>query len=201
MKLRVTAAVMLLLLSCAAARAQGRRVEVAAGPINVSLSLPAGFERMGDEDVAAQFTRGVTPAAVFREPRRELRVTVNALDAVGQGVEGVRSLKKRLEADFAAANPKAVWLARGVVKLGGTDWVRLHYKATAGIGEVLSETYATVWAGEAVVVTFYGPAAEYGAAQRAAFRKSAESIRLSVSVNAPAAEAAPPARPGRKDEQ
>jgi hypothetical protein len=190
---KVTAALLLFLLAGAgAARAQGeRRVEVAAGPVAVSLSLPAGFERMGDEEVAAQFTRGVTPLAVFREPRREMRVTFNAFDAERQGVAGVASLKKRLEADFAASHPKAVWLARGVVKLRGTDWVRLRYRATAGIGEVVSETYATVWAGEVIVITFYGPAAEYGAAQRAAFRRSAGSIRLSVSVIAPAGDASP----------
>ena len=87
-----------ILLGCAAAaRAQeGRRVEVGAGSINVSFSLPAGFERMSAEEVAAQFTRGVTPHAVFREPRRELRVTVNTFDALGQGVETVPALKKRL---------------------------------------------------------------------------------------------------------
>lgn len=198
--LRITATLLFLLLGGTAVRAQERQVEVAAGPIAVSFSLPAGFERMSDEDVAAQFTRGVTPAAVFREPSRELRVTVNVFDAEGRGVRDVPSLKKRLEADSAASYPTAVWLARGVVRMGGGKWVRLRYKAAAGTGDVVSETYATVWAGEAVIVTFYGPAAEYGA-RRAAFRKSAESISLSVSVIAPATEAAPPVRPGRKDEQ
>jgi hypothetical protein len=181
---------LLLLLGCAAARAQERRVEVSAGPRTISFSLPDGFERMSAEEVAAQFTRGVTPLAVFREPRRELRVTVNAFDAEAQGVEDVRSLKKRLESDLAAAHPTAKWLSRGIVKLGGDDWIRLHYKATAGVGEVVSETYATLWAGEAVIVTFYGPAAEY-AGRRAAFRKSAQSIELSLSVNAPPGDARP----------
>ena len=148
---------------------------------------------MSAEEVAAQFTRGVTPLAVFREPRRELRVTVNTFDAEGVGVEDVRSLKKRLESDLAAAHPTAKWLSRGMVKLGGDDWVRLRYRATAGIGEVVSETYATLWAGEAVIVTFYGPAAEYEG-QCAAFRRSAESIELSISVIAPAG-AAPQDRP------
>ena len=181
---------LVLLLGCAAARAQegARRVEVGAGPVNVSFSLPAGFERMSAEEVAAQFTRGVTPHAVFREPRRELRVTVNTFDAVGQGVETVPALKKRLERDLAAAYPAARWLGRGFVRLGGVNWVHLRHSAEAGIGEVVSETYATVWAGEAVVVNFYCPVAEY-ARRRAAFRQSAQSIRLSVSVNAPAADA------------
>jgi hypothetical protein len=194
MKRHALALTIVALLGCvAAARAEERRVEVKAGPVLVGLALPAGFERMSDEEVAAQFTRGVTPAAVFREPRRELRVTVNTFDALGQNIETVPALKKRLEADFAAAHPMAKWLARGVTRMRGVNWVRLHYRAPAGIGEVVAETYATLWAGEAVVVTFYAPAAEY-AGQRAAFRRSAESIRLSILVEAPAADAQP-ARP------
>lgn len=192
--LKIAASVLfLLLVGCAAVRAQERRVEVSAGPRTISFSLPAGFERMSAEEVAAQFTRGVTPLAVFREPRRELRVTVNTFDAERQGVEDVPSLKKRLESDLAAAHPRAKWLSRDIVKLGRDEWVRLRYKATAGIGEVVSESYATVWAGEAIIVTFYGPAAEYEG-HRAAFRKSAESIKLSLSVIAPAGDA-PQGRP------
>ncbi|HWS53639.1 MAG TPA: hypothetical protein VN228_05915 [Pyrinomonadaceae bacterium] len=191
--LKIAASLLFLLLGCAAVRAQERRVEVTAGPRAISFSLPAGFERMSAEEVAAQFTRGVTPLAVFREPRRELRVTVNTFDGERQGVEDLPSLGKRLESDFAAAHPTAKRLSRDIVKLGGDEWVRLRYKATAGIGEVVSETYATLWAGEVIMVTFYGPAAEYEG-QRAAFRKSAESIELSLSVNAPAGDA-PQGRP------
>ncbi|HEV3470365.1 MAG TPA: hypothetical protein VG148_13650 [Pyrinomonadaceae bacterium] len=183
-------ATLLLLLGCAAVRAQERRVEVQAGPIAVDFSLPPGFERMSDAEVAAQFTRGVAPAAVFREPTRELRVTVSVFDALGQGIEKVPALKKRLESDVAAAHPTAKWLSRDIVRLGGEKWVRLRYRATAGSGEVVSETYAILWAGEAVVVNFYGPAAEYEG-QSAAFRKSAESIKLSVMIIAPAGSTQP----------
>ena len=190
---KIAAPLLFLLLGCSAVRAQERRVEFSIGPILVDFSLPAGFERMSAEEVAAEFPRGGPRLVVFRQPRSGLLVTVNVFDADGQGIGDVRSLKKRLESDFAAADPTARWLSRGVVKLGGDDWVRLRYKTAAGTGKVISETYATLWAGEAVVVTFHGPAAEYEG-RRAAFRKSAQSIKLSVLVNAPAGDA-PPGRP------
>jgi hypothetical protein len=181
-------ALVLLLLACAPARAQEeRRAEVQVGSIGISFALPAGFERMSAGEVAAQYARGVPPKAVFRDPRRELRVTVNTFDALDQGVGDLRSLTRRLKSDIEAAFPDARWVSRGAVKLGGVAWSRFRYRATAGIGPVVNDMYAVVWAGTAIIINFYGPAAEYGAA-RAAFEKSAASLRVSVSVIAPAGE-------------
>jgi len=193
MRLRL-AAITLLLLACSAARAQEeRRVEVEVGHVAVSFALPAGFERMSDEEVAAQYARGVPPKAVFRDPRGELRVTVNGFDADAQGVRGLPSLSKRLKSDFDGAFPDAEWVSRGVVKMGGVRWNRLRLKATAGVGRVVNDTYATIWLNKVVLVNFYCPVAEYGA-HRAAFEESARSIQLSVLVNAPADSGSPAVR-------
>lgn len=195
MKLKA-AAVMLLLLLCAEARAQGEKVEIVDEHLKIIFTPPEGFPRAGADDFQRLSARDPTLRAVFGDLRGLVRV--NTFDALPNGVKDgdLESLKKKLELDVAATFPAAEWLSRDVVTTDGPRWLRLRYKIPGRAVSVVSDVYAIVWFGKVVTVTLYNPEPEYER-QRPAFEKSAASLRLIISVRA-VPDAKPAPRPGKR---
>jgi hypothetical protein len=196
MKLKA-AAVMLLLLSCAAARAQGEQVEIDVGHLQIVFTPPKGLPRVGADELRRLSSSGSTMRAAFGDLRQGM-LAVETFDAGPKGVTDgdLESLKKKLEADVADTFPAAEWMSREVVTINGPRWLRLRYQVP-GLAHVVSDAYAIVWFGKVVTFALYAPAAEYER-QRPAFEKSAASLRLILSAR-PVPDAKPAPRPGRRN--
>lgn len=195
MKLKA-AAIMLMLLSCAAARAQGEQVEIVDGHLKIIFTPPEGFPRAGADDFQRLSARDPTLRAAFGDLGALVRV--NTFDALPNGVTDgdLESLKKKLERDVAADFPAAEWMSRDVVTIDGPRWLRLRYKVPGRAVSIVSDVYANVWFGKVVTVTLFNPEPEYER-QRPAFEKSAATLRLIVSLRT-VPEAKPARRPGRR---
>ncbi|HEX8146067.1 MAG TPA: hypothetical protein VF591_02600 [Pyrinomonadaceae bacterium] len=199
MKLRAAAAI-LLLLACAAARAQGKPVELIDGHLGIDFVPPKGAVRLGEDEAARLASAGSILKVAFGGPGSGTLLTVNTFSAEAKGVpDGAsekerQALMKRLEWEAAAAFPAAELMAREVVRIDGPFWVRLRYKLpTKTGGQVVADTYAITWVGRVAVFNYLCPAADYER-RRAAFEKSAASIRLTLFALGPPREAKPRGR-------
>jgi hypothetical protein len=184
MKLKAAAA-MLLLLTCAAARAQVKPLEIIDGHLGISFVPTKGAARLGEDEAARLSTAGRYLKAAFRGPGNETLLVLNTLDAAPNGLSEDASVKSReelmkwLESEVTTSFPGAEWMAREVKSIDGPLWIHLRYKAAKAGRDVVSDTYAITWFGRVIVFDYLCPA-EVFERQRVAFEKSASSIRLTL---------------------
>ncbi|MFL6257017.1 MAG: hypothetical protein ACJ74T_18580 [Pyrinomonadaceae bacterium] len=193
MKLRAAAA-MLLLLACAAARAQDKPVELQDKPVElidefvgIRFVPPKGTERLGDEETAREFhIPGARLVAVYVAPKNTMMLAIDVFDAEAYGLppgltkDDQQALRQKLESEIMADVPGVKWVSREVIRLNSYPWLRLRYNSSSG-DEMAVDEYAIVWAGKLMALTYYCSAENYERL-RADFEKSAASFELFLSI-------------------
>lgn len=195
------AAAMLLLLACAAARAQDRPVELIDEHIGLRFEPPKGAERLADEETVRDFhVPGSRLEVVFGDPQNTMLVTVYVFDAKVYGVptgsmkDNYQALREKLEAEIMADVPGAQWMSRDLIKINSQPWQRLRYRFPSG-SEMVSDMYAIVWGEKFMALTYSAAAVNYERL-RADFEKSAASIQLFLSF--PKESVKPAGRQGKR---
>lgn len=186
MRPKAVTASMLLLLACAAARAQDRPVELIDEYVGIRFEHPKGIERLSDEETAREFGTGGRLKVVFNDSKNTMLLILNVLDREAYGLptgsmkDSQKALRQKLESEVMAGVSDVKWISRDVIEINSLPWLHLRYKFSSG-DEIASDTYATVW-GERIMVFTYSCTAGNYERLRADFEKSAASIQLFLSV-------------------
>jgi hypothetical protein len=202
MKLKVVA-VLLLLLSCTAARAQDKPVELKDGFLTINFTPPKETKRLDAEETAGLLPSGSGLKVAFGNPAAGMLLTINTFDAASSGLpidatENSRNaLQRKLESDVTTVFATVEWTSRGTIETDGPRWVRLLCKVTNKNGSrAVLDTYAITWFGRVVVFNYLGLVENYEQ-QRKEFEKSAASIVLTIAAT-PVMPEAKPRKPRRR---
>ncbi|HJR08320.1 MAG TPA: hypothetical protein VJ842_13755 [Pyrinomonadaceae bacterium] len=168
-----------LLAACAKAQAQvEERVQFKDG--RVSFVPPAGFKPMSKEDINFKYGRnGAAFAPDFAYSANDRHNVSVAFGAKGSGLPPIAldELKKMMEKQLESGIPGLEWIAREIVTLNGTRWVRLHLKAQAIDTGIINDMYFTAFDGQLLLFNFNSTIAQHEK-YKESLLKSAQTITV-----------------------
>jgi hypothetical protein len=176
--LRVSAVAAVVLIGCSLANGQDKRVDLAAGNIEISLVLPAELLPFSEEKMALIREKGIAAKFVFSDSRGDLIAAINTFGRAADE-KGLSKVGEQIIAAAEKQSAQVEWLANQLITMNGKKWLRMAFKDGPRPEDLINEYFVTDWIGEYVLLNFSSPAAKYDG-YRAAVERSAQSIRLGL---------------------
>ena len=155
---------------------QGKRTELSAGNIAISVVLPPGLQPFSEQQMALVRQNGVPAKFVFSDPKSDVMVVVNTFGS-NADEKGLSEVAEQIKAAAEKQSSHLEQFTRDFITMDGKKWLRLSYKEGTGDDELIDSYYVTDWAGEYVLFNFASTVAKYES-YKSAFEQSAQSIRL-----------------------
>lgn len=159
------------------AQAQGERVDLTVGAIEISLELPVGMRPFSEEQMVEYREKGGAGKYVFSVSQGELIAIINTFGS-GASDKGLGGVADRIETDTGEQGASVGGFVRRFMKLNGRKWLYLsfHEKAAA---DLINECFVTAWGDQYVLIEFSSEAPKYES-YKSAVARSARSVRLGL---------------------
>jgi len=160
------------------ANGQDQRINLTAGNIGISLSLPAGLQPFSEEKMALVRENGVAAKFVFSDPKADLILAINTFGS-NADESGLSRLVEEIKAAAEKRSSNVHWLTNSLVTMNGKKWLRMSFKGGPEGDELIDEYFVTDWIGEYVLLNFSFTPDKYERFE-SAIQRSAQSVRFAL---------------------
>lgn len=177
---RVSTVATVILFGCNLANGQGKRVDLTAGSIEISLVLPAGLQPFSEQKMALVREKGIAAKFIFSDTQGDLIAAINTFGS-GANEKGLAKVGDQIAAGAEKQAAFAGGFTRELITMNGKKWLRLSFREKSAGGELINDYFVTDWVGEYVLFNFSSPTAKYES-YKSAVERSARSVQLGFIV-------------------
>src|SRR6476469_2419715 len=165
-----------ILIACNLANGQDRRIELAAGSLEISLVLPVELEAFSEAQMALVREKGIAAQYIFSDPQRDLIAAINTFGS-GAHESELAKVGEQLEAAAKKRGGVAGEVKRDIITMNGKKWLYVSFKEGTGSAELINDYFVTDWVGKYVLINFSSPTARYES-YKGVVERSAQSVQL-----------------------
>ncbi len=179
--LKVSAVSAAISFSCGIAHGHGKRIDLPAGNIDISLVPPAGLQPFPDQKMTLVREKGVAAKFIFSDRQSDVILAINTFGS-NADEKGLSKVAEEIKAGAEKRSSDVKWLTNDLITMNGKKWLRLSFKDGPGGDELINEYFVTDWIGEYVLLNFTSTLAKYESF-KSSFKRSAQSVQLGFIAN------------------